>query len=281
MVFGSEPLLFAASASEIPEKICELNYVGAIRGEPVPIIKGRVTGLPIPANAEIAIEGFADPVARKTEGPFGEWTGYYAGGKSETPFVTVSTLYHRNDPILGGTPPARGSYSGHSLYMSVWRSALLYNELSKASIPGIKGVWFPEVGGRFLQIVAIEQLYDGHATQVGQLLVGTRGASRLGRNTIVVDDDINPYDLEDVLWAVCTRSQPSMIDIIKNAGSGRLDPQVRKSAEERTTSRAIIYAVKPFAWKQEFPPVSLASEESRNEIFQKWKDLFKDRWQTI
>ena len=145
----------------------------------------------------------------------------------------------------------------------------------------MKNVWFPQVSGRFLQIVAIEQLYEGHATQVGHLVVGSRGAARLGRYTIIVDDDINPYDLEDVLWAVCTRSQPGENDIIKRAASGRSDPLIRKSAEDLTTSRAIIYAVKPYAWRHEFPQVNVSSEKTRKKTFDKWKDVFKDRWQTI
>ena len=281
MVFGSDPLLFCVSSSEIPRYISEYNYVGAINGEPVPVITGKTTGLPIPANAEIAIEGFVDPKAREIEGPFGEWTGYYGSGSREEPFLTASTLYHRNNPILCGTTPAKGSYSTHSFCLSIWRSALLYHELVKASIPGIKGVWFPQFSARFLQVVAIKQLYDGHATQVGHVAAQSRGAAYGGRYTIVVDDDINPYDIEDVLWAVCTRSQPSDTDLIKKAMSLFGDPMIRKTSENFTTSRAIIYAVKPYSWRDEFPPVALSSEESRKKAFEKWRNTFKGRWQAL
>ncbi len=107
MVFGVDPLLWTLSTTSISPDISELNYVGAIRGEPLSVIKGRVTGLPIPANAEIAIEGFAEPGLTKKEGRFGEWQGYYAGGVTEQPFVKASTLYYRNAPILTGAPPAK------------------------------------------------------------------------------------------------------------------------------------------------------------------------------
>ncbi|MCK4787338.1 MAG: UbiD family decarboxylase, partial [Desulfobacteraceae bacterium] len=221
MIFGFDPLSFALSASEIPAGVFELNYLGAIRGEPVPIIEGRVTGLPIPANAEIAIEGFADPQERRVEGPFGEWTGYYASSAREEPFIRAAALYYRNDPILLGSPPAKGAYSEFGFFRSVWRSALIYSEIERVGIPHVKGVWCPPFGGsRQFVIVSIRQSYPGHATEVGHVASQTRAAAYLGRYVIVVDDDINPYDMDDVMWAICTRSDPKEIDIIKRAWSG-------------------------------------------------------------
>lgn len=279
MVFGPDPLMFCIACAEIPEQIGELNYIGAIRGERLPVIKGRVTGLPIPAYAEIAIEGLVDPIARKSEGEFGEWPGYYAGGITEQPFVEAATLYYRNDPILCGAPPAKGPYSSTVFLRCLWRSTLLYSELSKASIPGIKGVWCHPVGGsRELQVISIEQRYDGHATQVGLAATGTRAGAFHGRYTIVVDDDVDPFDLEDVMWAVSTRSDPVETDIIKKAWSSPTDPIIRRPAESFTTSRAIVYAVKPYHWRHQFPVVNAASPELRQKTFNNWRHIFKNRW---
>jgi 4-hydroxy-3-polyprenylbenzoate decarboxylase len=102
-----------------------------------------------------------------------------------------------------------------------------------------------------------------------------------GRYTIVVEDDINIYDLDDVWWAICTRSYPIEMDIIKKAWSSDTDPTIRKPAKTKTTSRAIIYAVRPYEWRDEFPKICMASEETRKNVFDKRKHLFKDRWQTI
>ncbi len=278
-VFGIDPLLFGVASNQVPQGVNELNYVGAIMGEPVPVIKGRVTGLPIPANAEIAIEGFVDPVATKKEGPFGEFTGYYGGGAAEQPFIKAVTLYHRHDPILTCSPPAKGLYCDEAFSRSIWKSAFLYNELLGANVPGIKGVWFPP----HYVIVSIKQQYGGHATQAGHVAsqASTTTLFISANYTIVVDDDIDPYDFDDVMWAVGTRSSPIETDIIKKVRTSRIDPALRKPASSLTVSNAIIYAVKPFEWRNEFPPTAIASEELRRKAFDTWKDTFKGRWQSI
>ena len=285
MVFGVEPLLWTLSTTSISPDISELNYAGAIRGEPLPVIKGRVTGLPIPANAEIAIEGFAEPGVTKKEGRFGEWQGYYAGGVTEQPFVKASTLYYRNAPILTGAPPAKGAYNPYGLARSTWRSAHVWNEIVAAGVPGVKGVWLPPCGGSwYLQIVSIEQRYGGHATHAGHAVAHSRSGAFSARYTIVVDDDVNPYDLEDVMWAVCTRSLPTDADIIKKGWGSHSEPLFRRTSAapvDSTPPRAIVYAVKPYEWRNEFAPVNLASEEMRSRAFAKWKDAFNGRLQII
>ena len=282
MIFGFDPLSFALSASEIPAGIFELNYLGAIRGEPVPVIEGSVTGLPIPANAEIAIEGFADPKDTRVEGPFGEWTGYYASASREEPFIKIARLYYRNDPILLGSPPSKGAYCEFAFFRSVWRSALLYSEIERAGIPEVKGVWCPPFGGsRLFIIVSIKQSYPGHATETGHIASQTRAGAYLGKYVVVVDDDINPYDMDDVMWALSTRSDPMEMDIIKRAWGGPLDPRIRKPTDNYHNSRGIIYAVKPYEWFEEFPTTAVASAELRKKLFSKWADKLNGRWKVI
>ena len=282
MVFGSDPTTFVISSQEIPEDIPELNFIGAIREKAVPVVKGKVTGLPIPAGAEVAVEGFLYPGQTRPEGPFGEWPGYYAGGVVDRPFLRPEALYYRNNPILTGCPPAKASWADQAFFRTVLRSALLYSEMLSANVPGVKGVWCPQVGGsRHLVVVAIEQRYAGHATQAGLVATGTRAGAMQGRYTIVVDDDIDIYDLEDVMWAVCTRSRPHETDVLKSTWSTETDPTIRKPASSLTTSRAIIYAVKPWEWRDEFPKVDLATAETRTDVFEKYKKLFHDRWTKI
>ncbi len=282
MVFGCDLLTFAVAGQEIPQDLSELNYMGAIQGEPVPVVAGRVTGLPIPAGSEIAVEGFIYPGKTRPEGPFGEWTGYYAGGVVERPFLTPDVLYYRNGAILTGCSPAKGSYGDNVFSSSMWRSALIYNELKGANVPGVKGVWCPQFGGsKYFVIVSIEQLYDGHATQAGIIATQARASAMQGRYTVVVDDDIDIYDIEDVLWAMGTRSYPAEMDIIKKAWSTASDPTIRKPAKAKTTSRAVIYAVKPYEWRDEFSKVCVASEEVRRRTFDKWSHLAKGRWQVL
>jgi len=282
MVFGWDPLSYILSASEIPHGIFELDYLGAIRGESIPVIQGKVTGLPIPVNAEIAVEGFVDPKRTRVEGPFGEWTGYYASSAREEPFLKAGALYYRNDPILLGAPPSKGRYSEFGFWRAVWRSALVFNEIEKTGIPEVRAVWCPPFGGaRLFIVVSIKQSYPGHAAEVGHVASQTRAGAYLGRYVVVVDEDINPYDIDDVMWAVCTRSEPVEIDLIKRAWSGPLDPRIRKPTDNYHNSRAIIYAVKPYEWYDEFAPTAVASEELRQEVFFKWADKMGGRWKTI
>lgn len=279
MIFGADPLTYILSASEIPHGICELDYMGAIKGKSVPVIKGKITGLPIPANAEIAIEGIANPKDMKFEGPFGEWTGTYASKGRKEPFVRAKALYFRDNPILLGSPPSKGLASDQGFWRAVWRSALVYNEIERTGIPDVKGVWCPAFGGsRLFTIVSIKQSYPGHATEVGHIASQTRAGAYLGRYVVVVDDDINPYDLEDVMWAICTRSDPKEMDVIKKSWSGPLDPRIRKPTDDYTNSHGIIYAVKPYEWFDDFPPTSLNSDKIRDKVFSKWSRNMNGRW---
>src|SRR6202047_3750598 len=105
VVVGMHPALFMVAGLEIPYGKNEYDAAGGLLGEPVEVIAGPKTGLPIPAHAEIAFEGFVHPDDLVDEGPFGEWCGYYVAGKKKETAIRVETLMHRNDPILLGAIP--------------------------------------------------------------------------------------------------------------------------------------------------------------------------------
>ena len=122
IVFGSDPLIHLVAGWSLGHGVSELGYVAGIQGAPVDVITGPVTGLPIPAHAEIAVEGFVSLDERSPEGPFGEWTGYYASGTREEPVVQVKRVYHRDSPIVLGSPPVKPP-SGKSYTRAFLRSA--------------------------------------------------------------------------------------------------------------------------------------------------------------
>jgi UbiD family decarboxylase len=139
---------------------------------------------------------------------------------------------------------------------------LLENELAKANVPDVRGVWMSEVGYQQFVIVSIKQRYAGHAKQAGLLVSQMGRAAHMNRYTIVVDEDIDPTDMQEVLWALCTRSDPERdIDIVRRTRSSPLDPLIRKPAEAFFNSRAIIDACKPYEWIEEFPQVVKYSPE--------------------
>ena len=98
--FGQDLLLFMASSSFSPWGQCEFDKAGGLRGRPVEVIKGPITGLPIPAHAEIAIEGEVPPpqLEARDEGPFGEWPGYYSGGDRKSTRLNSSHIQKSRMP---------------------------------------------------------------------------------------------------------------------------------------------------------------------------------------
>ena len=169
LVVGSDPMSFFVGGTEFPYGVCEFDIVGGLRGAPVEVVRGKVTGLPFPANAEIVLEGFLTEDNRAVEGPFGEWTGYYAGGASEQPTLDVRAIYHRNDPIILGVPPLGAGPDEMARYRAIMRSAMLKQELTNAGVPDVTQVWCHEVGAsRLLHGIGIKQRYPGHARQAAR-----------------------------------------------------------------------------------------------------------------
>ncbi|MDP6559176.1 MAG: UbiD family decarboxylase [Candidatus Binatia bacterium] len=281
IVVGGDPLLFLMTCTEIPYGVSEYEVAGGLRGKPCQVIKGKVTGLPIPANAEIVLEGYIDPKKNRPEGPFGEWTGYYGSGIREEPYMDVKAVYYRNNPIMLGCPPQRPP-DEISRYRSILRSGLLKEALNKAGLSGIKGAWASECGNtRMLLTIAIEQRYAGHATQVGHVASQCHVGAYAGKYVVVVDDDIDVSNLEEVVWAMITRSDPATsIDIIRNAWSTPLDPRIPpedRAKGQLTNSRAIIDATRPYAWRDQFPPVNMPSPEIARKAREKFSYLLEGR----
>jgi UbiD family decarboxylase len=279
MVFGGDPLLFLASCTEIPYGLSEYDWVGGIRGEPLQVIHGPITGLPIPADAEIVVEGYATNNEMLVEGPFGEWTGYYGSASREEPVLHVQALYYRNQPILVGSPPGQPP-DEQSRYRALLRSALLRDDLEKAGIPDIVGAWQHEVGGsRLFTAVAIKQRYPGHARQTLHVASQCHAGAYAGRYVVVVDDDIDPTNLEEVMWALCTRSDPATsIDIIHRAWSTPLDPRIppeKRAIKDFTNSRGLIDATRPWEWRDEFAPVNVPPREVREAARRRWGYLLE------
>lgn len=269
--FGHDPLFFAGAFTQVPPQECEYDFIGGVLGEPVEVIRGPVTGLPIPARAELVIEGFLMDEQR-VEGPFGEWTGYYGSGARPERLVEVQAIYHRDDPINLGQPPVAPP-SGFALPAAFLRSADIWDALERAGLVGIRGVWNHEVPGMI--VVGMTQRYGGHATQVAMVAGQCQAGAYLNHLVVVVDDDIDVTDLGQVMWAVCTRSDPvTDTTIIQNCWTSALDsrlPPEKRAAGDLTNSRLVINATRPFAWRDRFPGVVGMSKELQAHIKEKWK----------
>ncbi|MBF8266195.1 MAG: UbiD family decarboxylase [Dehalococcoidia bacterium] len=286
IAIGVDPALWAAALVKLPWGTSEFDYAGGIKGEPIEVIKGPYTGLPLPAHAEIIIEGECIPGELIDEGPFGEWQGYYAnlGLKPvPEPVVRVKTVLHRNNPILTCATPAAPP-KDYSLPVCFVRSGGVWDTLEAARVPGVKGVWNHDEGGSwYFTTVSIQQMYAGHSKQAG--LIASQATGAFGRYTVVVDEDIDPSDLSQVIWAVSTRSIPERsLQILPRCPSNSADPTI--SPEEKAKvkvppkplfgSRCVIDACRPFEWRKEFYPVTRISPEYREQLMKKFEGLFKE-----
>ena len=269
MSFGHHPLLHRAAATELPAG-AEYRFVGAVLGEPVWVIREEITGLPIPADSEIVVVGWVPPDKTLAEGPFGEWTGYYASKERQAPIVQVERIYFRNDPIILGAPPDRAPFDA-SLASVIKDSAVLWDALDRSGVPDVRGVWESEVGLQQFVVVSIKQRYPGHAKQAGMLACQNRPPAYHGRYVIVVDEDIDPSNITEVMWALTTRSDPEKdIDIVRRAWSTPLDTMIRKPTNAFFNSRAVIDACKPYEWIDEFPQAISTSPEWEEKVQAKW-----------
>jgi 4-hydroxy-3-polyprenylbenzoate decarboxylase len=268
VVNGEHPALFVAGFEYLPAGASEYDFAGAIKGAPIEVFAGPVNGLPLPARAEIILEGELLPPSRETfpEGPFGEFTGYYGADRRPCPVMEVAAIHHRNNPILLGSPPMKPPRFHFGLPL---RAAGIWSNLTTAGVTDVVGVW--QHVAQLMTVVALKQRYDGHAKRAGMIAAAH---SYMGRLIVVVDEDVDPSNLADVMWAVATRCEPSeQIDIVRNAWSSALDPRIPPESKLRgvtSHSKAIIDACRPFAWIDKFPRTFALSPDEARAIEEKW-----------
>jgi UbiD family decarboxylase len=273
VVCGMHPALFMIAGLEIPYGKNEYDAAGGLLGEAVETIPGPVTGLPIPANAEIAFEGYVSLDDLIDEGPLGEWTGYYAGGQKKEPAIRIETFMHRDDPILLGAIPGIPP-DDDSFYRGTYRSGAVWNQLEAAGVPEVKGVWAHAAGGSRLWLtVAIKQQYAGHAKQAGLIASQCHAGAYANRFVVVVDDDIDPADMDKVIWAMCTRFDPREgMETLRGCWSTALDPMAY-AADDPRNARVVIDACKPFKRRDTFPIVVRVSQDVEDQVRGKFSDV--------
>jgi len=284
---GQDPTLWAMSVYTLPWGISEYGAAGWLRGKPVEITSAEETDLPIPAAAEIVLEGEAFPpsVEVREEGPFGEWMGYYVGhGKTgkrpNVPVFKVRRIYYRNDPILQGNPPFKPPIPfGVGEHILV--SAAIWDAVER-EVPDVRGVWVAKEAstwGALFTVISLRQRYPGHAKQAACVAAGCRAGAYMGRFYVVVDEDIDPSRMGDVLWALGTRCDPERsIDVIRETWSSEADPLIspeRKGKGELIASKALILACKPYPWYEDFPKVNREISGLLARVQQKWGSILR------
>jgi 4-hydroxy-3-polyprenylbenzoate decarboxylase len=273
-VVGCDPINFLVSSTMVPAETDEYDVIGALRGDPVEVVKSSLSGLKLPANADIILEGEIDPVNLKPEGPFGEYTGYYSGkskwGLPKT-WLNVKRILRRKKPIFLATTVGLPVGDIH-MVQSLNRSAALWTDLEAMKIPGIQSVYCPaEATGRFWAIVSVKTMYPGHANQVGTAVISTTLGHYGVKGVIVVDDDISADDMAGVWWSLAVRYNPvRSTEIITRGRSTVLDPALPIDARE-IVSRIIMDATIPYEWKEKPLKITM-HEEMVKRVISRWQE---------
>ena len=293
VAIGLDPAVRFVGSVPFSYDVREYDVAGALRKAPVQLVKCETVDLEVPANAEIVVEGTIspDPESWAMEGPMGEYTGYYGGVASLKPVIEVTCLSHRNDPIFEsvceGWGPGHPNESGVMLELS--GSALLWNALDQAGVPGVLDVYTLPASRITTVAVKIHKTYFGQAKQVAAVLWGCP-LLYWAKHVMVVDDDIDIHDFEALEWAFAYRVNPDPTgnDLVVYPGTmgSAIDPSV--PVKERRIlgktmakwNRLLIDATKNWELEPQeqyggdiYPPVSFEiSPETQKLIDSRWSE---------
>jgi len=271
--FGHDPTLGIAADLPVPYGENELDYAGWLRGRPVKVIRGPLTDLPIPNSCEIVVEGEIPPlnVESRLEGPFGEFSGYYSFEERPQAVIRVKAVYFRDNPIIDGRPPYRGVRHDGPL---PFNNAILLNTLKKMGYADVRKI---AKVGCFL-VVSLRVRYAGQVRQLADLIMSGIGM-RPPKYLVIVDDDIDPENTEDVMWAITSRVDPEeSVYLVKNRWASSTDPRIppaKKATGDITSSSLIIDATRPWSWRDKFPKPTEPSAELAQRYYVKWRDFIE------
>ncbi|MCX7086888.1 MAG: 4-hydroxy-3-polyprenylbenzoate decarboxylase [Methylococcales bacterium] len=221
VALGADPATILGAVTPIPDSLSEYAFAGLLRGSKTELADCLSNNLQVPASAEIVLEGFIYPDDMAPEGPFGDHTGYY-NEVDKFPVFTIETITERNNPIYHSTytgrPPDEPAILGVALNE-------VFIPILQKQFPEIIDFYLPPEGCSYrMAVISMKKQYAGHAKRV---MLGTWSFLRQFMYTkfvIVVDDDINPRDWQDVIWAMTTRMDPARdLTILENTPIDYLD----------------------------------------------------------
>ena len=200
MAIGSDPATCLSGVLPVPPDLDEMMFAGFLRREAVEMVPCETVDLEVPANAEIVLEGYVDLNEFRTEGPFGDHTGFYSL-EGEYPVFHVTCMTHRKDPIylatLVGPPPQEDYFMGHAIeriFLPVMK--MQYPEIVDVSMPA-EGIFHN------LMIVSIRKSYPGHARKI-MSAIWSLGQAMFTKVLVVVDHDVDVQNFREVTWkALC------------------------------------------------------------------------------
>ncbi|MEV5542316.1 non-oxidative hydroxyarylic acid decarboxylases subunit C [Saccharopolyspora shandongensis] len=205
ITLGNDPVISIVASTPMEYDQNEYELAGALRGEPAPIARSPKNNLPVPWGSEIVIEGVIEGRKREIEGPFGEFTGHYSGGRNMT-VIRIDKISYRTDPVFEhlylGMPWTEIDY-----LMAANTCVPLYTQLKK-DFPEVQAVNATYTHG-LVVIVSTKKRYGGFAKAVGMRVLTTPHGLGYAATVIVVDAEVDPFNLPQVMWALSTKMNPA------------------------------------------------------------------------
>lgn len=205
VAIGADPATILGAVTPVPDTLSEYAFSGLLRGSRTEVAKAISCDLEVPATAEFVLEGYIDPNESAPEGPFGDHTGYY-NEVERFPVFTITHLTHRKNPIYHSTytgrPPDEPAILGVALND-------VFVPILKKQFPEIVDFYLPPEGCSYrMAIVTIKKRYPGHAKRIMLGIWSYLRQFMYTKFVIVCDEDINPRNWNDVIWAMTTRMDP-------------------------------------------------------------------------
>ncbi len=273
---GLDPMTAVAAAGHFEALVCEWDMAGALRGKPVELVKCETVDLNVPATAEIVIEGEVPPFERKEEGIFGEYTGYYGGERKPRTIINVKCITHRNNPIHTGLFEGK-PIQDNNIMSSVQNSAIIGKALKDDLKLGIREVFDHPWSAGHGVIVSMKPLYPGHVNRVAHAIWSMKiGNAR--DYVIAVGEDVDPTNLNEVFWALCTRCKPNrdIIPIPKDRSSSLWPCLTPDERVKGMGCKVIIDATFPAEWPEDWIPKVCDfldfNQEIREKVNSRWKE---------
>ncbi|MBI4522376.1 MAG: UbiD family decarboxylase [Deltaproteobacteria bacterium] len=265
VIIGCDPSLYLASVVTGPPDLDEYAVAGALRKEPLEMVKCETVDLLVPAHAEIVLEGRMLPHTREKEGPFGEFSKYY-GPEGERPVIEFTALSHRSRPMYQAL--YLGRRQRENVYLtSLPKAADLYRAVKEVA-PEVKDIYLTPGGcGRYHAVVSLKKRFEGEP----RLILSVVLSHRIGvKHAIVVDEDVDIYDPHEVEWAMATRFQFDRDSFFLNDTPIHLDPSSAfKRKTGLLTSKLGMDATLPLGVP--YPQVCDVSKEVMKKIEDNWQ----------
>lgn len=226
IMLGNHPAMALFAATPIGYDESEFAYASAMMGTPIELTESG-NGMDILAQTEIVLEAELIPGERIVEGPFGEFPGSYSGVR-KVPAFRITAVSHRKDPIFENIYIGKG-WTEHDTLIGLNTSAPIYAKL-KEDFPEVVAVNALYQHG-LTAIVSVKNRFAGFAKSVALRALGTPHGLMYLKNLIMVDDDVDPFDLNQVMWALSTRTRASDIMVLNNMAMVPIDPSAEKAGK--------------------------------------------------